>query len=100
MERLEHLRQELRAERISYSELAELQSMADEGLIPSDDLEMLEAAGVPEFNEDCGSCGGHIGPSASFVWHYEDEDCRGIKQPVRIEDDVPIEVGRHDLPDE
>jgi hypothetical protein len=47
-DRLEYLRGELRAERISYGELAELQSMADEGLIPSDDLELLEAAGVPE----------------------------------------------------
>jgi hypothetical protein len=45
-ERLEYLRTELRAERISYGELVELQ-----GLIPfieKDDVELLEAAGVPE----------------------------------------------------
>jgi hypothetical protein len=47
-ERLEYLRGELRAERISYGELAELQGLADEGKIPADDLEMLEAAGAPE----------------------------------------------------
>jgi hypothetical protein len=45
-ERLEYLRGELRAERISYGELAELQDMA--WLIPPDDVELLEAAGVPE----------------------------------------------------
>ena len=46
--RLEYLRGELRAERISYSELAELESLAP--YIDKDDVELLEAAGVPEFN--------------------------------------------------
>ena len=45
-ERLEYLRRELRGERISYGELAELQSLAR--YIASDDMELLEAAGVPE----------------------------------------------------
>jgi hypothetical protein len=45
-ERLEYLRAELRAERISYGELCELQSIA--GHIDSGDVELLEAAGVPE----------------------------------------------------
>lgn len=57
-ERLEYLRQELRAERISYGELAELQSLAE--YIPKDDVELLEAAGVPEFPEEsevCVKCG-------------------------------------------
>lgn len=45
--RLEYLRQELRAERISYGELAELQSLVT--YIDSDDVELLEAAGVEEF---------------------------------------------------
>ena len=44
--RLEHLRKELRAERISYGELAELQGLAD--YIEDGDVELLEAAGVPE----------------------------------------------------
>lgn len=44
--RLEELRTELRAERISWSELAELQSLADH--IDPADLELLEAAGMPE----------------------------------------------------
>lgn len=42
--RLEQIRHELRAERISYGELAELQSMAE--YIENDDVELLEAAGV------------------------------------------------------
>ncbi len=45
--RLEYLRGELRAERISYGELAELQGLADQ--IDPSDVELLEAAGVPEF---------------------------------------------------
>lgn len=44
--RLEHLRGELRAERISYAEIAELQSLAL--YITDDDVELREAAGVPE----------------------------------------------------
>ena len=47
--RLEELRIELRAERISYGELAELQDLAE--YIDPDDVELLEAAGVPEFVE-------------------------------------------------
>lgn len=45
-ERLEQLREALRAENISYGELAELQSLAAH--IAPDDVELLEAAGVPE----------------------------------------------------
>ncbi len=45
-ERLEYLRCELRAERISYGELVELQSLVTE--IAPGDVELLEAAGVPE----------------------------------------------------
>ena len=52
-ERLEYLRRELRAERISYGELAELQDLAPH--IEPGDVELLEAAGVPEFptHEGC-----------------------------------------------
>jgi hypothetical protein len=47
-ERLEYIRGELRAERISYGELVELQDLAAQGKIDSSDNELLEAAGVPE----------------------------------------------------
>lgn len=47
-ERLEYLRGELQAERISQGELIELQSLAKH--IDPSDVELLEAAGVPEHN--------------------------------------------------
>ena len=46
--RLEYLRKELRAERISWGELVELQSYIP--YIDKSDVELLQAAGVPEFN--------------------------------------------------
>ena len=49
MERLEYLREELRAERISYGELLELESLRE--FIDASDVELLEASGVPEFEE-------------------------------------------------
>tara|TARA_R110000744_G_scaffold7342_3_gene25297 strand:- start:188 stop:550 length:363 start_codon:yes stop_codon:yes gene_type:complete len=47
--RLEYLRLELRAERISLDEIVELQSLSQ--YIDSNDVELLEAAGVPENDE-------------------------------------------------
>jgi len=44
--RLEYLRKEIRAERISYSEIAELQSLLE--YIDDSDVELLEWAGVSE----------------------------------------------------
>lgn len=44
--RLEYLRREIEAERISYGELAELQSLVN--YIDKDDVILLEWAGVPE----------------------------------------------------
>lgn len=49
-ERLEYLRGEIRAERISYGEIAELQSLSEH--IEAGDVELLEPAGVPEFKEE------------------------------------------------
>lgn len=46
--RLEELRAALRAESISYGELIELQGYGEAGLIPAGDLELREAAGLPE----------------------------------------------------
>ena len=48
-QRLEYLRGELRAERLSWGELHELQCLAP--YIKPDDVELLHAAGVPEFPE-------------------------------------------------
>lgn len=44
--RLEYLRGQLRAECISWGELAELQGLAP--FIPADDLELRQAAGIEE----------------------------------------------------
>ncbi len=49
-QRLEYLRGELRAGCISYGELNELVSLA--GHIEPGDVELLEAAGVPEFPKE------------------------------------------------
>ena len=49
IDRLEYLRTQLDDECISYSELLELQSLAE--YIDPSDIQLLEAAGVPEFNE-------------------------------------------------
>lgn len=46
-ERLEYLRGEIQAERISWGEIAELQGLAEH--IDPSDTELLEWAGVPEF---------------------------------------------------
>ena len=54
-ERLEYLREEIQAERNSYSGLIELESLAE--YIEPGDIELLEWAGVPEFKQDnCVSC--------------------------------------------
>lgn len=51
-QRLEYLRGELNAGRISWDELHELQDYGARGLIPEHDVQLLEAAGVPEFPDD------------------------------------------------
>ena len=40
-------------------------------------------------NESCGSCGGDIGRSSSFPWHYGNEDCRAIRDPIEEGDCHP-----------
>lgn len=49
-ERLEYLRGEIEAERISYWEISELQGLA--AFIDPGDVQLLEWAGVPEFEDD------------------------------------------------
>lgn len=48
-ERLEYLRSQIRAECISYGEIAELEDLAEH--IEPGDVELLQWAGVPEFCE-------------------------------------------------
>jgi len=49
-ERLDYLRGEIEAERISMGELIELQGYGEERVIPEGDIVLLEWAGVPEFS--------------------------------------------------
>jgi hypothetical protein len=48
--RLESIRASIRAENVAYSELAELQGLTE--YISPGDVELLEWAGVPEFDEE------------------------------------------------
>ena len=49
-ERLEEIRESIQDENVSYGELVELQELTE--FIEDDDVELLEAAGVPEFVKD------------------------------------------------
>lgn len=48
-QRLEYLREEIRLGRVSYSEIAELESLAQ--YIDPTDVELLQWASVPEYQE-------------------------------------------------
>lgn len=43
---------------------------------------MSSTATTETINETCGSCNADIGPSATYPWHNEDEDCRAVRQPI------------------
>jgi hypothetical protein len=84
--RLEQIRKALRAESISYGELAELESLKE--YIDEDDVELRQAAGIPEFDEDEYKKGGmtdkggetgvyEVVLSATPNVDYEDIDYRG-----------------------
>ena len=68
--RLEELREVLRSEDMSYSELLDLQSLAK--YIDKDDVELLEAAGVPEFDDDEYANGGYMAEGGENKLSYEE----------------------------
>ena len=49
-QRIEEIRVEILAERVSYDEIAELESLAE--YIDESDVLMLQWAGIPEFEEE------------------------------------------------
>lgn len=51
-DRLDYLRGEIEAERISWGELAELQALGSQGLIPDDEMLLRQWAGLPESSDD------------------------------------------------
>lgn len=73
-ERLEYLRSQINAERISTAELIELQGMVEH--IDSGDVQLLEWAGVPEFPED-GDSGCDCGEADSGAEGHEDYQPNG-----------------------
>ena len=85
-DRLEEIRTELNNESISYGELIELQNLVEH--IDKNDVQLLEAAGVPEFGEEatCDNCGSEdviINASAQMICdncgHEEDTGLSDIE---------------------
>jgi hypothetical protein len=48
------------------------------------ELQTLREMAAEGLNESCGSCGADLEVSESFVWHYAEEDCRGVKLPIEV----------------
>jgi hypothetical protein len=67
-DRLEYLRGEIRAERISYGEIAELQELADH--IQPGDVELAEWAGIPESEFAERALGGISAEGLALGHHY------------------------------
>lgn len=78
--RLEYLRGELRAERISMGELIELQGLAEH--IEPGDVELLEAAGVPEFPES------PMTPKRQHAWNRAAAALRELRAIVEAETEI------------
>jgi len=84
-DRLEYLRGEIEAERISYGEIHELQNLAAH--IDEEDVQLLQWAGVPEFPEQLPPPSeGELGQHSPIPWAdategevaYSIEDANGI----------------------
>jgi len=106
-ERLEYLRNQLQAENISYGELIELQSLAQH--IEPGDVELLQAAGVPEFDTICDITGelmdeGFVIENGIFVTHikYKKDLIKFFRDPkwqAAVEED-DLDIVLHVLSDE
>jgi hypothetical protein len=83
-QRLEVIRVSLRAENISWGELAELQSLAAH--IEPGDTELLEPAGVPEFPEPAGLILHNPATSQSVPW---------TPDPANLAPDCPNSLADH-----
>lgn len=47
-------------------------------------IRQLEAVGGTPEEYDCPICAADYGPSDSYVWHWPDEDCRAIREPISV----------------
>ena len=86
-ERLEYLRSQIQSERISYEEIAELQSLAD--YIEDGDAELLEWAGVDEGDREAGKAAQAAGQS--------DYDVGYDKGLADLEDDAACDIDEDEL---
>ena len=43
----------------------------------------LKEIGGNSLESECPICAADYGPSDSYVWHWPDEDCRAIREPVK-----------------
>jgi hypothetical protein len=66
--RLEYLRTEIEAERISYGEIAELGSLAE--YIEDDDVQLLEWAGVPEYGTAAADVPTVVAEALEHFWEH------------------------------
>ena len=88
--RLEYLRGELQAERMSYGELAELQSLKH--YIEPGDVELLEAAGVPEVLPDTIEISWHIDDVKGQDESLTDQEAREILQMLKDQHDATLGI--------
>lgn len=42
----------------------------------------LKEIGGNSLESECPACGADYGPSKTYPWHWPDEDCRAIREPV------------------
>lgn len=61
-----------------YATLADCQEIADRAEV---DRQLIEVGGKPG-ETSCPICAADYGPSDSYPWHWPDEDCRAIREPV------------------
>lgn len=47
-------------------------------------LERGAREGADSFPPMCGCCNADLGPSTTYPWHYEHEDCRAIRPIVAV----------------
>jgi hypothetical protein len=98
--RLEQLRTEIRAERISYGEIAELQALAAH--IDPSDVELLEWAGVPEHKDtetidppSTAEVMPDIRVLLDYNWDDEERDYTGMVEAGEMEPDDNAHIFTH-----
>jgi len=92
--RLEQIRKSIQNENVSYGELAELQSLSQ--YIDPNDIELKQAAGISEFDEDEMAKGGEVNPLLEKTQNWLNEKKEvyieaGSSIPKPLADLLPVE---------